>query len=122
VQLDEVEGFDAQVGPGPVGPLAEVVERVVDRVQRRPPAHLGRHGQTRIRVRVQQPADQPLAPPVAVHVGRVDEGDALVDSGLEHRHGGVVVDVAPVGASCQAPRPISATCLPVRPSCRCCIR
>ena len=45
VQLDQVERVDAQVGPGPVGPGAEVVQGVQGGVLGDPAAHLGGHGE-----------------------------------------------------------------------------
>ncbi len=60
--------------------------------------HLGRHDEPGLRPALrQQPADQPLAATVAVHVGGVKERHAGVHGGVEDRHRGVLADLTPVG-------------------------
>jgi len=48
-------------------------------------------------------ADDPLAAPVAVDVGGVDERDAGVDGSVDDRHGVGLRDLAPVGAELPGP-------------------
>jgi hypothetical protein len=76
VQLDEIQAIHAEVDPRPVGPGAEVLQHVVLRDLR---AHLGGDRDAlAVDVGDEPPAD-PLAAPVAVHVRRVEEGDAGLD-------------------------------------------
>ena len=96
VQLHEVEGVDGEVAAGPVGPRAEVLERVVLRHLVDPAAHLRGHGQAL--VVAQEAADDLLAAAVAIDVGGVEEGDAGLDRGLQHGGGVALAHRAPVGA------------------------
>jgi hypothetical protein len=103
VQLDQVERLDAEVAARPVVPLAEVRADVVLRHLLDPAAHLGRHED--VAAFGEEPADQALAAPVAVDVGRVEERDAGVGRRVQHRQGVVLVDLAPVGAELPAAEP-----------------
>ncbi len=109
VQLDEVERLDAEVGPRAVGPGAEGVQRVgVRDVRVGAAAHLRRDHDRAARARGalrEEPPDEALAAPVAVHVGRVEERDPRVHRGVEHREGVVLAHVTPVRAQLPAPQP-----------------
>src|SRR5262249_4219524 len=97
MQLDEVQGLDAQIAARAVGPGAEVVEGVVLRPLLDAPAHLGGDGQGVSGVGALPLADQLLAAAVAVAVGRVAEGDARLGSRVEDGECRRLVDVSPVG-------------------------
>jgi len=55
------------------------------------------HGQ-RLVALAHQPGDQPFAAPVAVDVGGVEDGDAVVDRGVQRTHRFLVIDRAPGAA------------------------
>ena len=59
-----------------------VLGRLVDAA-----AHLGGDHEVEVGVRGAEPADQLLAAAVAIDVGGVEEGDAGLDRGVEHRQG-----------------------------------
>src|SRR5690606_9715975 len=85
VQLDQVDGVHAEVGPGAVVPGAEVV-RVVDLGGlRQAPSHLRGHGQAV--VLLEQAAHQAFTAAVPVDVGGVEEGDAGVHRGVQRVQG-----------------------------------
>jgi hypothetical protein len=101
VQLDQVEGFDAQVGTRAVGPGAEVVEGVVPGLLWQPAAHLGRDGE--LWLVLDERADDLLAAAVAVDVRGVDEGHAGVHGRAERAERVLLADAAPVGAELPGP-------------------
>jgi hypothetical protein len=85
VQLHQVEGVVAEQLARAVVPPAQVVRGVlVGDVRRGPSAGLGGHHEPVASVVVDEPADQPLGPAVAVDVGGVQEGDARVGGRREH--------------------------------------
>ena len=84
VQLDQVEPVGPQVAPRAVDPAAEVGEGVVLGHLVLATTHLGGHRDRGAGVLGQEPADQLLAPSVAVHVGGVEEGDPALDRGGQH--------------------------------------
>ena len=98
VQLHQVEGVDAEVAAGPVDPGAQVLGRVLLRLEGvGAPAGLG--GDERaLRARGERLADALLRAAVAVDVGGVEQGHPGVEGGVQDVGGGVVVDVAPVAA------------------------
>ena len=68
-----------------------------------PPARLGGHEDRFARTLASQPGHQPLAAPVAVDVGGVDEVDARVHRRVEGGHGLRVVDRPPAPADGPGP-------------------
>ncbi len=103
VQLDEVEGLDAEVLPRAVRPGAEGVERVrLGHMGVRATAHLRRDRQAMAPALGEQPPDEPFAAPVAVDVGGVQEGHARVDRRVQDRHRAVLGDLSPVRAELPA--------------------
>ena len=118
VQLDQVEGLDAEVAARPVDPGPQVLGRVLGGLERvGAAAGLGRHERP-VRPGRQRLADALLRPPVAVDVGGVEQGHPGVEGGVEHVGGGVVVDVAPVAAELPGAQPDDAdvgTGAPERP-------
>jgi hypothetical protein len=106
VQLDEVQRVDAEVGPRPVVPGAEVLARVVLRHLRDAPAHLGGDGDPRVRATLpEEAADEGLAAAVAVDVGGVEERDPAVHGGVQHGERVRVVDLTPVRPELPAAEP-----------------
>ena len=82
--------------------MPEVGQGVVLRPLLDPAAHLGGHRDRPVRVVGEEPADELLAAPVAVHVGGVEEGHTRLDSRLQHGQGVSIRHLAPVRA--QLPR------------------
>ena len=80
------------------------------------PPHLRRDEHAGIGVAGEHLAADALAAPVAVDVGGVDEGDARLDRGVEHRGGIVIPDPPQSAPSCHAPRPTTLMLLPTRSS------
>jgi hypothetical protein len=105
VQLDQVEPVGAQVDPGPVGPGAEVFQRVVLWSLLDPAAHLGRDHNALPGVAGQEAPDDALAAPVAVDVGRVEERDSGLDRGPQHLHRVGLGHVPPVRAELPGAEP-----------------
>ena len=60
---------------------------------------------TSIAALAQQPPDQLLATPVAVHVGGIQEAHTGVDSGVQRRERILLADRPPVRAELPAPQP-----------------
>ena len=61
-----------------------------------PSTGLGRDHQIDVGTVLQQLPDEPLGPPVAVHVSGVDEGHTGIDCGVQRGHGIRVADGTPV--------------------------
>jgi hypothetical protein len=95
MELDQVQALDAQALAAAVHPAPERLRRVVGRNLRHAPAHLGGDHETLARALAEEPADEALAPAVAVHVRRVDERDAGVGGGVERPEADGVVHLAP---------------------------
>jgi len=96
VQLDEIDLLDTEIGARAIVPLQEALAVVVLRQLLHPAPHLGRDQQLGM-APVQLPAEL-LASPVAVDVRGVEEGDPLLDGGVERLAGVVGGDRPPVGA------------------------
>ena len=106
VQLHEVQGVQAEVRAGPVGPGPEIGEGVVLRPLIDPAAHLGGHGDCGAGVAVsQEPADDLFAAAITVDVGGVEEGDAGVDGCREHRRRVGLRHVTPVRSQLPGSQP-----------------
>jgi hypothetical protein len=69
------------------------------------PSHLRGHRQASIAALAQQPPDQLLAAPVAVHVGGVEEAHPGVDGGVQRRERILLAHRPPVRAELPAPQP-----------------
>ena len=99
VELDEVERLDLEVFQAPVDPAAEVLVAVAgDRLLRQAAAGLGGDEDVGGSPRLQDLGDDPLRAAVAIDVGRVDEGDAGVERGVERRDRVALLDLAPAPA------------------------
>ena len=96
VQLHEVDPLDPEVLARARIPGAERLAVVVLGKLLDAPAHLRRDEDLRVAC-MQLPAE-PLAAPVAVDVGRVEEGDAGVDGRVEHGVRVLRADAPPIGA------------------------
>ncbi len=96
VELHEVQGLHAQVLAAAIRPRPERLGRVARHVQGRAPAHLGGDEECLAGALGQEAADHPLAPPVAVDVGGVDEVHASVGSRVQGSQAVGVVHRAPV--------------------------
>ena len=103
VELDEVQRLDAQVLAAAVRPGPERLGRVARHVQGRAPAHLGGDEERLAGALGQEPADHPLAPPVAVDVRGVDEVHAGIGRRVQRPQAVGVVHRAPVRPD--GPRP-----------------
>ena len=106
VQLHEVERREAEVLARAVDPRAEVARACSSRAagRARRPIFVATNGRRVAEPRDDAP-DDPLAASVAVDVGRVDEGDALGERGLERRRRVGLGHVAPVGSELPGPEP-----------------
>jgi len=106
VQLHQVEGVDAEVAATSVVPGAQgFTGEGLGHVRVGAPSHLRGHRQASIAALAQQPPDQLLAAPVAVHVGGVEEAHPGVDGGVQRRERILLADRPPVRAELPAPHP-----------------
>ena len=112
VELDQVQGLHAQVLAAAIRPCPERLGRVARHVQGRSPAHLGGDEEGLAGALGQEPADHPLAPPVAVDVRGVDEVHAGVGSRVEGAQAVRVVHRAPVRPDGPRPEPDDAHVAP----------
>jgi hypothetical protein len=97
VELNQVEPVDAEVGAGPVGPGAEVLEGVERGVEVDAAAHLGGHQDRRVRPLLEEAPDELLRASVAVHVRGVEEGHSRIDRSAEDGERVLFPHLAPVG-------------------------
>jgi hypothetical protein len=99
VELQQIQRVGLQIAEAALDPGGEIVAAVaLDGLRRQPPAGLGRDVNRFARPFAAQPRDQPLAAPVAVDIGGVDEIDTRVDGGVQCAHRLLVVDRAPRSA------------------------
>ena len=116
VELEQVQGFDAQVFQASLDEGGEVLVVVAFRgVGIEAASRLGRDEDLVVRSVLEEPADELLAAAVAVDVRGVEEVDAEVDSAVQGRVGVVLADSAPPPPKAQVPRLISETRIPVSP-------
>jgi hypothetical protein len=102
VELEQVDRVHLQVPQATINPPFEVLAAVaLGRLRRQAAARFRRHVDRLALALATEARHQPLAAPVAVDVGRVDEVGAGVDRGVEGAHRLLVVD----GAPCAADRP-----------------
>jgi hypothetical protein len=106
VQLDEVDGVDAQVAAAAVDPATEAVEGVgLCDVRVGTPTHLRGNQEDHVIALGPEPADDGLAAPVTVDVRGVQERHAGVDGGVQDAQRLPLVHLAPVGAELPAAEP-----------------
>ncbi len=106
MELDQVQGLDAQVAPGAVGPGAEFLCGGVFQAGGGGAAdHLG--GDEAVPLRVLRPpsSDDLFAAPIPVDVRRVEEGDSGLCGGVEDGEGISLRDLAPVRAELPGAQP-----------------
>jgi hypothetical protein len=102
VQLDEIDGVDAEVLARALEPGAKVRLRIALEDLRRTAAELGRDDE-RLVTLTQQPREQALGTAVPVDVGGVEEGDTRVDRGVQRRERLRIVGLAPRAADRPGP-------------------
>ena len=96
MELDQIEGGDAQVLAAPLRPLAKVRARVLGHVDGRAPSDLGGDDDALAGPLAEEAADQPLAASVAVDVGGIEESRACVIGSTKCGHGRGVIHSAPI--------------------------
>ncbi len=104
VQLQEVEGVRIEIRQTAIDESLDVLAGVaVGSMGAETAPHLGGNNEVVAWPLPNEAGHEPLAAPVAVHIGRVDEADTGVDRSMEGSHSGVVVDVSPIGTDRPCP-------------------
>src|SRR5918997_6552619 len=104
VELEEVQGFYAEVLQAPLGKAGEVLVVVpFGGVGVETPAGLGGDEDLVVRPFAEQPADKPLAAAVAVHVRGVEEAHAEVDGPVQRGVGVLVAHLSPLAPERPSP-------------------